>query len=136
MSFLPYRTGAIFFPLKNHNNFAAEAAFLCRIVTVVTRFLHSLALARKERSDGIAIVRCKRNRVNDIGVVRLSLGRKERCHFHYFRCHLSFRLSEQGERTEKSISRKRRAMRFLHLLMLGRNDRVTCICGHYAQSRQ
>ena len=57
MSFLPYRTGAIFFPLKNHNNFAAEAAFLCRIVTVVTRFLHSLALARKERSDGIAIVR-------------------------------------------------------------------------------
>ena len=30
MSFLPYRTGAIFFPLKNHNNFAAEAAFLCK----------------------------------------------------------------------------------------------------------
>ena len=76
MSFLPYRTGAIFFPLKNHNNFAAEAAFLCRIVTVVTRFLHSLALARKERSDGIAIVRCKRNRVNDIEGGRLSPGRK------------------------------------------------------------
>ena len=71
MSFLPYRTGAIFFPLKNHNNFAAEAAFLCRIVTVVTRFLHSLALARKERSDGIAIVRCKRNLPFPFG----SLGR-------------------------------------------------------------